>query len=348
MKKEDRIEKDELLMMMVPRKASKKTQGTILALIAVLFIISIGIFIVSKAKVERLIEDPDFFQSELLSQKYAKIEPIYLTQPFSEGVVQSFVCVFAITDDHKAYLVKITNKDYEKYADLVEHTYSDTDAAVDPGDYVIKGVPTEITAEIHDFAVESFNITFGKNYVNDNNFQEVFGVRMLDATQTISILDDTVFAVTFQILATVIVLYIALTASKASRRRKYYKNITQCDKALLTMVQEDLHQQDATYYSPGNFYVTPRFLVSGQFIFHAYRYEEIEKIYTEPLQKKEKISHCKIILKQKSGQRIYMATVPYNRETMQKVQDAFCRIETFSGIHGEIFSDRIESESILS
>ena len=154
--------------------------------------------------------------------KYSSLAPQFLSDPFATDNYDTVNYCIAVDADYAPYIVAINAGDMDRYADLVEYTYSDSTDAPVPAAMIMKGIPEKISDELGKTAAEALNLFYGEKVTDEDNFADVTGALFLNTTKVPAVN----YSVSFVYLILFAALFIILGQNIVSQKkyRKYHQN----------------------------------------------------------------------------------------------------------------------------
>jgi len=196
--------------------------------------------------------------------EYASINLAYVPFGFAiEG--ENLKYYFAMDSNEYLYIVRITDKTYEKIVKQKE----------EQGDnffYELKGYVFEIPSELKKLGIEAYNEAFEKEIFTKSNFEEFVGNVYLDETYTPQSENATVLITIscFAFVAAIIVFCVFV-----SQKIKTAK----VDKTRIEEAKEELRSTSVKVYSKQKMYLTNKYVISNYGGLQIYEYSEILWLY---------------------------------------------------------------------
>lgn len=196
------------------------------------------------------------------SGKYSYLEVYNDVYRFAQYGDNNDYCYF-VYDDNYYYIVRMSEKDYEKYFK------EDLDKVR------IEGTVYETTDEIRNLAIDSFNESYGEDIVNLINFEDYFGSIYLNLNNKTGSNVFVYYLFGFMILIGGLV-YLVLAIVKVLTFNKVMKGLTEMEKSY---IDSELNSSNAYYYDNLKVILTPNYIVNFKGKFFILRYGDLIWMY---------------------------------------------------------------------
>jgi len=196
-----------------------------------------------------------------IAYKYSSLTPQFLSDPFASDNYDTINYCIAVDSDYLPYIVAIDADDMDRYADLLDYTYSDSTDAPVPDAIIMKGMPEKISDELGGTAAEALNLFFGEKVADSANYAEVTGALFLNTTKVPAV-DYSASSVCLILIAA---LFIVLGQNIVSQKkyRKYHQNsLDKFSGGELLAIDQELEQPSTVSFDEQNLYITAAHLIS--------------------------------------------------------------------------------------
>jgi len=201
--------------------------------------------------------------SDGIVYKYSSLAPQFLSDPFATDNYDTINYCIAVDADYVPYIVAINAGDMDRYADLVEYTYSDSTDAPVPAATIMKGIPEKISDELGKTAAEALNLFYGEKVTDEDNFADVTGALFLNTTKVPAVN----YSVSFVYLILFAALFIILGQNIVSQKkyRKYHQNsLDKFSGGELLAIDQELEQPSTVNFEEQKLYITAAHLISKE------------------------------------------------------------------------------------
>ncbi len=183
-----RFKNQQMLQKQEDKKVKKRKRiRSILSICGGALVVYTIIVLIINYRSTSMMENPKLFMPTATTQKYATATPYLLDEYFAENLDDSSKYLLAFSEDGYPYIIRISEEVYADCSELIRYMYEDIPY---PGSITFNGVPDLIPEDVRDYAIEELNYLYGYDSVDEENFEDVVGVSMLDTTKKLLLADD--------------------------------------------------------------------------------------------------------------------------------------------------------------
>lgn len=244
-------------------------------------------------------------------ETYSRLIPEYLSEEFASNFDDSIFYCFALDSEFNPFIVAIKADDMDQYQDLIDYTYNEEIMEI-PEQVTLKGMPIEITTELAEFAIDSYNALMGGEFVDSDTVKEVFGTYYLDTTQKPS--QDNLFTFSCIVLLLILILYVVII----NRGRKHSKvskaTLNRMDSSTINKVDLEINNPNVYHSASQGIYLTNNYIVSSAGGFDIIPYSNVIHVYGLAYNNNVKGSKTSIIIVTRDNVEHEVAIIKVNDE----------------------------------
>lgn len=245
-----------------------------LYLITIVLLSIILVFFLGKIyeKSEQPLPEPLKIVNANNTDVYASVSVQMLTDPFASDDEDEYY--FAMDKDKYLCIVVLNKNNVERLKQIIDYTYSE-DEGMTPEAITITGRTKEITSDLKEIAIESYNEMIEEDFLNEDNFEDYFGNIYLNTKLSAVDYSTETFAVCVVGIILFILLFYYLRAVITTKKtiRKYTLN------GSIEYIYSQLDQMDTVVLASGKTFLTREYIIdisSGLVIF---KYDDIKWVY---------------------------------------------------------------------
>ncbi len=268
------MEENEINKVLKPKKALLIV--TIVALVITLGFIVAALYTRYEERKDPLSISELMDKGEEKKEQYVQLDIAYLPYSFAaDGEEEDNYYYFAMDEEQYMYIVRLTNKTYDKIKALYEEANGPVeqiaeDAETKPIQYHFEGFTFTTSASLKKLAISAANEAFGENVINSTNFSEYLGTVYIDEKETPDNSNVSNFYA-MAVIAGAFTFIMAICAiSQMTTTRKVLKNTE-----LVEELKEELRSMGDNPYSKMKLYLTNKYIISKSSGLMAIKYEDV-------------------------------------------------------------------------
>ncbi|MDF2539383.1 MAG: hypothetical protein K0S76_2404 [Herbinix sp.] len=222
------------------------------------------------------IKNAGLFDPSSETKRFSKITLIALSDEFATSYDEKMYYCFGFDVEFRPYIIAIQSEDKEKYRELINYLYSNTEEF--PKALTFDGMPEKLEEELIDLAIEGYNVLWASETVNKASYAEYFGTYYLDTTKDTTAQDGLMeICLLLLVMVGIAYLLILVNTNKYTQKRKI--TLARCSDELLKSVDQEINHPSTDHFADQQLYITENFIVSNRVGFDVIALNEIAHIY---------------------------------------------------------------------